>query len=100
MGHDRGRGEEGGQPDPGAVPRRLSPAPIYDDLEETILTSQLTLALEKLGPDHPFVKAVLGGRTPAEVAKAAVAGTKLKDPAARRALVEGGPAAVDASTDR
>ncbi len=79
--------------------RLYSPAPIYDDFEEAMLTYQLTLALEKLGPDYPFVKAVLAGRSPAEVAKAAVAGTKLKDPAARKALVEGGPAAVDASTD-
>jgi hypothetical protein len=79
--------------------RLYSPAPIYDDLEEVTLTSQLTLALEKLGPESPFVKAVLAGRTPAEVAKAAIAGTRLQDPAVRKALVEGGPAAVDASTD-
>jgi hypothetical protein len=79
--------------------RLYSPAPIYDDLEEATLADQLTLALRKLGPDHPFVRAVLAGRSPAEVAKAAVAGTKLNDPAARKALVEGGPAAVSASTD-
>jgi hypothetical protein len=79
--------------------RLYSPAPIYDDLEETTLASQLGWAQEMLGPEHPFVKAVLAGRSPSEVAKAAVAGTKLKDPAARKALVEGGPAAVDASTD-
>ncbi len=79
--------------------RLYSPAPIYDDLEEVTLANELTLAVEKLGPDHPFVKAVLAGRAPAEVAKAAVAGTKLKDPAARKALVEGGPAAASASTD-
>jgi hypothetical protein len=79
--------------------RLYSSAPIYDDLEEVTLTNHLSLALEKLGPENPFVKAVLAGRTPAEVAKAAVEGTKLQDPAARKALVEGGPAAVDASTD-
>jgi len=79
--------------------RLYSRAPIYDDLEETTLTDQLQMALEKLGPEHPFVKAALGGRTPAEVAKAALAGTKLKDPEARKALLEGGPEAVLASTD-
>ncbi len=79
--------------------RLYSPAPIYDDLEEVTLANQLAWALERLGPDHAFVKAVLAGRAPAEVAKAAIAGTKLKDPAARKALVEGGPAAVGASTD-
>jgi Peptidase S46 len=79
--------------------RLYSPAPIYDDLEEVTLTNQLTWALGKLGADHAFAKAVLAGRTPAEVAKAAIAGTKLKDPQVRKALVEGGPAAVEASTD-
>jgi hypothetical protein len=45
------------------------------------------------------VKAVFGGKAPAEVAKAAVAGTKLKDPEARKALVDGGATAVETSTD-
>ena len=79
--------------------RLYSKAPIYDDLEEVSFTNQLTLAVEKLGPAHPFVKAVLGTQAPAAVAKAAIAGTKLKDPEARKALVDGGPAAVAASTD-
>jgi hypothetical protein len=79
--------------------RLYSRAPVYDDLEEVTLTSQLTWAVERLGPAHPFVKAVLGTQTPAEAAKAALAGTKLKDPDARKALVEGGTAAVAASTD-
>jgi Peptidase S46 len=79
--------------------RLLSPAPLYDDLEEATLASQLGAAVEKLGRSHPFVKSVLGDAAPAAVAKAAIAGTKLKDAAARKALVEGGPAAVAASTD-
>jgi len=79
--------------------RLYSRAPVFDDLEEATLANQLSWALEKLGPAHPFVTTVLGGKTPAEVAKAAVAGTKLKDPEARRALVEGGSAAVAASSD-
>ena len=45
------------------------------------------------------MKAALDGKTPAEAAKAAVAGTKLQDPAARKALLDGGEAAVAASTD-
>jgi hypothetical protein len=76
-----------------------SSAPVYLDLEEVTLGDQLRLALDSLGPDHPFVKAALQGRTPAEAAKQALAGTKLQDPAVRRALVEGGEAAVAASTD-
>jgi hypothetical protein len=76
-----------------------SKAPVYDDLEVATLTHQLELAREFLGADHPYVKAVLAGRTPAEVARAAVSGTKLKDVEARKALVAGGEAAVKASTD-
>jgi hypothetical protein len=76
-----------------------SPAPIYDDLEELMLADRLKELEAELGKDSPLVKTVLGGRTPEEMAHEAVAGTKLKDVAARKALVEGGPAAVAASTD-
>jgi hypothetical protein len=79
--------------------RLFSTAPIYADMEEASLTHQLELAVAKLGAAHPFVKTVLEGKTPAEVAKAAVAGTKLADPAVRKALVEGGEKAVQASSD-
>jgi hypothetical protein len=79
--------------------RLYSPAPLYDDLEEATLAAHLGLVVEKLGRAHPYVKAVLGDASPAEVAKAAIAGTKLKDPATRNARVDGGPAAVAASTD-
>jgi peptidase S46-like protein len=76
-----------------------SPAAIYDDMEETTLADRLQEAEEALGKDHPYVKAVLGGRSPEEVAHAAVTGTRLKDVAARKALVAGGPKAVAASRD-
>jgi hypothetical protein len=76
-----------------------SPAPIYDDLEEAMLAYRLKEAADALGPDHPFVKTVLAGRTPEQVAHEAVAGTKLKNVAARKALVAGGPSAVAASKD-
>jgi hypothetical protein len=77
----------------------LSPAAIHADLEEVTLADQLQLALDKLGPEHAFVKAALGGKTPAEAAKAAFAGTKLGDVAARQTLLAGGQAAVASSTD-
>jgi len=79
--------------------RLFSPAPVYDDMEEATLTLQLELALEKLGAGHPYVKVVLDGKSPAEAARSALAATKLKDPTVRQALIEGGSAAVDASTD-
>ena len=76
-----------------------STAPIFEDVEETTLADRLQEAVDELGKDHPYVRAVLGGRTPREVAQEAAAGTRLKDVAARKALVAGGPEAVAASTD-
>jgi hypothetical protein len=77
----------------------LSPAPLYADLEQAILEDALRGAQERLGDESALVKAALGGRTPAQVAQEAVAGTRLVDPAARRALVTGGASAVARSTD-
>jgi hypothetical protein len=79
--------------------RLFSPAPIYPRFEAAMLEGGLQLSLEELSANDPFMKAVLGARTPAEVAKAAVEGTKLADPAFRKSLVDGGEAAVQASGD-
>jgi hypothetical protein len=77
----------------------FSPAPLYPPLEEVLLTNTLAESLEELGPEDPFVKAALDGRSVQEAAKEAVAGTKVFDPAFRKSLVEGGEAAVAASAD-
>jgi hypothetical protein len=77
----------------------FSPAPIYPEFEEAMLTFSLQDSLNQLGADDPWVKAILGGKAPAEVASQAIRGTKLADPAARKALAEGGEAAINASTD-
>ncbi|MGC8917272.1 MAG: S46 family peptidase [Thermoanaerobaculum sp.] len=79
--------------------RLFSPAPVYPEFEEVLLADGLREALEKLGPEDPFVKAALAGKTPEEVAHEAIAGTKLGDPEFRKQLVEGGEQAVAASTD-
>jgi len=79
--------------------RLFSPAPAYPGFEKAMLTAGLQLAQEGLGADDPFVKAVLDSRSPSEVVAEAVDGTKLADPAFRKSLVEGGEAAVQASTD-
>jgi hypothetical protein len=50
-------------------------------------------------PVYPAFEEVLGGKSPDDVAKTLIAGTKLGDPAVRKALVEGGAKAVAASTD-
>src|SRR4030095_3004003 len=81
----------------------FSKSPIYLDMDEALFTASLELSLAALGPDDPFVKAALGGKTPAEAAKAAVATTKLTDPEERRKYWDdgkgGAKAAIDASTD-
>lgn len=70
--------------------RLFSSAPIYPGYEAAMLEGGLQFSLDELSPKDPLMKAVLGARTPAEVAKEAVQGTKLADPAFRKSLVEGG----------
>ncbi len=79
--------------------RLFSPAPIYPDMEEFFLTRTLEDAVKELGPNDEFVRAALGGREPAQVAKDLIAGTKLFDVAERKKLIAGGQKAVDASND-
>jgi len=77
----------------------FSPAPIYPEFEEAMLTFSLQDSLDQLGSDDPWVKTVLNGKTPAQVASEVIRGTKLTDPAVRKSLAEGGEAAVNASSD-
>ena len=77
----------------------LSPAPIYPDLEEASLTAWMNEAVSTLGPNDSFIKAALGGSDVAETVRQAVRETKLGDVAFRKTLMDGGAAAVAASTD-
>ena len=77
----------------------LSPAPIYPALEEALLGDALQESLEELGPNDPFVRTVLAGRSPKDAAAALIGATRLADPAVRKQLIDGGEAAVRASTD-
>src|SRR5271157_2208056 len=79
--------------------RMFSPAPIYPAFEIARITGALEDSLAALGPSDPFLRIVLDGRTPKEVAEALVNGTKLADAGVRRKLVDGGQAAVAASDD-
>jgi hypothetical protein len=79
--------------------RMFSPAPIYPALEIARISNALEAAQKELGPEDSWVKAILNGRDPKQAATELVGGTKLSDPAARKSLVEGGRAAVNASTD-
>ena len=68
-------------------------APFHPEAEIREFSLGLQEALEELGPDHAFVVAMLGGRTPEAAARAAVAGTRMHDAAFRRELLEKGPEA-------
>jgi hypothetical protein len=77
----------------------LADRPFYPKLEKLTLTFSLTKLREILGPDDAFVRKVLGKKSPEELAKELVDGSTLGDVAVRKALLEGGQAAVDASSD-
>jgi len=77
----------------------LSEAPIHPEFEIVTLAFGLDKMREALGPDDPIVRTVLGPKSPLELATEVVTATKLRDPAVRKALWEGGKAAVDASDD-
>jgi Peptidase S46 len=76
----------------------FSPAPLYPALERTKLLTGITFMAEQLGGEHPLVKKVLDGKSPAKRVDELLA-TKLFDPAERKRLVENGVKAVEASTD-
>jgi hypothetical protein len=77
----------------------LSPAPIYPATEKLFMTTALKLCQEKMGRDDVFLQAILaGGEVDATVNKL-VDGTKMGDAAFRKSLLDGGEAAVAASTD-
>ncbi len=77
----------------------FSPAPIYPEMEIARITGALELDIAENGLNDPWVKLVVGNKTPREVAEALVKGTKLGDAEFRKKLVEGGEAAVASSDD-
>lgn len=79
--------------------RLFSPAPIYGDLETVKLADSLSLLVELLRADHPLVREVLAGRSPAARAAELVSGTRLFDVDLRRKLYEGGEQAVASCDD-
>ncbi|QEL19787.1 S46 family peptidase [Limnoglobus roseus] len=77
----------------------LSPAPLYPALERAKLQTSLTFLAEVLGGDHPLVVLTLAGKNPAARAEELITGTKLFDVGERKKLLDGGSAAVAASSD-
>jgi hypothetical protein len=76
-----------------------SPAPIYPAFEVDRMASWLSYAMETLGGDDPIVAAMLAGQSPRTRAEALVLGCGLGRIETRRALADGGAAAIAASDD-
>ena len=104
-------GTEGAKPDSARLPqfrdanrpqleRTLFSATQVDTVLETaLLAAYLDAMKEELPAGDPVLRAALGGRSPVEAARAMVQGTQILTADQRRALVQGGPTAVAASTD-
>jgi hypothetical protein len=79
--------------------RLLDEKPVYPWLDQLFMEWSLSKSREYLGADDPQTKLLLGKESPEGLAARLISGTKLADSAVRKALWEGGKAAVDASTD-
>ncbi len=79
--------------------RLFAAVPVYPEREKITLSQGLMRMREFLGPDYPLVANLLKEVSPEQLAADLVNGSKLGDPAARRALYEGGAAAIAASKD-
>jgi hypothetical protein len=77
----------------------FSPAPIYKDLEQTILADLLGFMVEQRGGDDPLVQQMLDGKSPRARAAELVQGTRLEDVEFRRQLAADGGSALAACTD-
>jgi hypothetical protein len=77
----------------------LTEVPVYKDQEVIGLELWLSKAREFLTADDPAIKRLLGRESPEGLAARSIAGTKLDQKAERQALITGGKAAIDASTD-
>jgi hypothetical protein len=77
----------------------LGETPVYPQFEQVTLSFALDKLREILGPDDPLVRSLLGSESPDSLAMRLVEGSKLADASVRKALWEGGDAAIQASDD-
>ncbi len=84
---------------PRIVHALLADTPYYKDLEIARLAGIWQEAIDLLGKDDPFVVRVLGNMTPLAAATKAIEGSQLAQVAERKKLLDGGKAAILASTD-
>ena len=79
--------------------RLLDDSPVDLELERMYLAFWLSKTRESLTTDDPDVKALLGRESPEGLAERLTGGTRLGDPAVRKALWEDGLKAIEASND-
>ncbi len=79
--------------------RLSSPAPVYKGLDEARMAGALEEAKTILPADDPWLKTVLGSKSSAAAAHDYITGTHLDDATVRKSLLDGGDAAISASTD-
>lgn len=84
---------------PQLTQRLFSAAPIHPELERLSLGWSLEKLREFLGPDHPAVRLSLGVEAPQALADRLIRKTQLADLSIRKALWDGGAAAIAASAD-
>jgi hypothetical protein len=77
----------------------LSPAPVEIPTEKLYMAAALKLGEEKLGDNDTYIQAILQGGDVDKAVDGMIDGTKLGDVAFRKSLMDGGEAAVEASTD-
>ncbi len=73
--------------------------PTYPALEQVRMEWWLSKTREWLTADSPAIRGLLGRESPEQLSARLVEGTTLADPAVRRAMWEGGLAAIEASDD-
>ena len=79
--------------------RLMAQRPVYPSLDQLRLEWWLSKTREWLTVDDPRVRVLLGQESPEGLSARLVDGTTLADPAVRRALWDGGLAAIQASND-
>ena len=77
----------------------MAPVPVEKPLETLYLEFRLSKAREYLGNDAGQTRILLGQDSPESLAEKLVSGTELDDPDVRKALWDGGLAAIKASDD-
>ena len=77
----------------------LNPTPVDPQFEQLILEFWLSKTRERLTPDDPATRLLLGDESPESLARRLATGSKLGDPVVRKALWDGGAKAIAASDD-